>query len=478
MTQRNLSPFDSLETRARIHPRLPALEDSNEVLDYRTLYLVAKRVAKELGSSGLKADQLVATALPPRLEIVVAMALFFQGIAAVSVVPSKPLPEKLAPDWLISAEPQPAFPANRTIILDQDWISKAVKSTPGEYRGFEHPRATARIFLEETDLGLVANEVSIEELMARVTQIGQFVAPKGPTLALTSLYKESGFLGALAELARGDAYLVVPERLDAAIALGRKSRVQTITGSLREISDLTSRAKERKLRFNEVSHVTINSSLVPKSVAESVKQQLGVYPLQVLRYPEVGIVASKICSEKTNPFIAGVALPGVSFRVVDAQGTPSLAGQVGFLEVASQIANPQEKEGWYRTNDLAIVDINGVLLLAPRIGNLLSNSSGSVDLEKIDAIIQSAPGVAEGMVFPFLKQDGGFQLVAAVVAGENFDDSKAMSYLREKLHPLAKPAAMSIIDLMPLGPDGLASREGLSLYFSEKVLASMSEKDK
>ncbi|HWS86516.1 MAG TPA: amino acid adenylation domain-containing protein [Pyrinomonadaceae bacterium] len=117
----------------------------------------------------------------------------------------------------------------------------------------------------------------------------------------------------------------------------------------------------------------------------------------------------------------------------------------------------------YRTGDLARQRPDGVIEFLGRIDHQVKIRGNRVELGEIEAVIGGHEGVLEALVMMRADGPGESQLVGYVVgrAGSNVTPGELRNYLREKLPEYMVPAAVVMLDEMPLAANGKVDRRAL-----------------
>jgi malonyl-CoA/methylmalonyl-CoA synthetase len=123
----------------------------------------------------------------------------------------------------------------------------------------------------------------------------------------------------------------------------------------------------------------------------------------------------------------GFALPGVSVRVVDAEGGPCPPDTVGDVEVKGPNVfkgywNMPEKtkeeftaDGWFRTGDVGRLDASGRLTIVGRSKDVVITGGYNVYPAEVEGFLNEMPGVQESAVIGVPHPDFGEAVVAVVV---------------------------------------------------------------
>lgn len=163
----------------------------------------------------------------------------------------------------------------------------------------------------------------------------------------------------------------------------------------------------------------------------------------------------------------GRPLNGVGIHV-DAGGRISLGGPTvatGYRNPV--IPDPFSDPGWFRTDDLGVVDDSGVLRVLGRADDAISTGGLTVLPQLVEAALATHPAVAECAVFGVTDERLGQRVVAAVVVepGATITLSELRSHVTGSLPSTAAPRQLHILDTIPRRGIGKVDRRGLARVF-------------
>jgi o-succinylbenzoate---CoA ligase len=159
----------------------------------------------------------------------------------------------------------------------------------------------------------------------------------------------------------------------------------------------------------------------------------------------------------------GVPLDGVRLRVDDGRIV------IGGSTLAKGYRNPPDPDpfaeaGWFRTDDVGVVDDSGVLSVLGRVDDAISTGGLTVFPQPVEAALRSHPAVADCAVFGLADERLGQRVVAAVVVADgstapSLDELR--SHVMRSLDPTAAPREVHIVDALPLRGIGKVDRPAL-----------------
>jgi O-succinylbenzoic acid--CoA ligase len=160
----------------------------------------------------------------------------------------------------------------------------------------------------------------------------------------------------------------------------------------------------------------------------------------------------------------GAPLDGVKVRV-DADGRIVLGGPT----LAKGYRNPPDPDpfaepGWFRTDDIGVVDDSGALSVLGRVDDVISTGGLTVMPQPVEAALRTHPAVADCAVFGLADERLGQRVAAAVVvadgcAAPSLDALRA--HVMQTLDHTAAPREMHIVDALPMRGIGKVDRSAL-----------------
>ncbi|OBH91248.1 o-succinylbenzoate--CoA ligase [Mycobacterium sp. E2733] len=164
----------------------------------------------------------------------------------------------------------------------------------------------------------------------------------------------------------------------------------------------------------------------------------------------------------------GVPLGGVSVRVAD-DGRIVLGGAT----LAKGYRNPVDPDpfaepGWFRTDDLGVVDEAGVLTVLGRADDAISTGGLTVLPQLVESALGTHPAVADCAVFGVADDRLGQRVGAAIVVAEGcaaptLDALRA--HVTRTLDATAAPREVHLVDTLPRRGIGKVDRAALARRF-------------
>jgi O-succinylbenzoic acid--CoA ligase len=163
----------------------------------------------------------------------------------------------------------------------------------------------------------------------------------------------------------------------------------------------------------------------------------------------------------------GVALDGVRVRVDDGRVV------LGGATLAKGYRNPVQPDpfaepGWFRTDDIGVLDDSGTLRVLGRVDDAISTGGLTVLPQLVEAALATHPAVAESAVFGVADDRLGQRVVAAVVVAPGCTAptlTELRTHVASKLPPTAAPREIHRVDELPRRGIGKVDRRELAARF-------------
>lgn len=178
---------------------------------------------------------------------------------------------------------------------------------------------------------------------------------------------------------------------------------------------------------------------------------------------ETNMNTSNPLGGERKPGTVGLPLPGVDVRVVDADGRPLPAGEIGNLQVRGpnvfigywklpdKTAEDFTADGYFNTGDKGSIDEDGYVSIVGRAKDMVITGGLNVYPKEIELFIDDLPGVVESAVIGVPHEDFGEAVVAVVVprvAGE-LTEHDIVDACRQDLANFKVPKRVVFVDELP-----------------------------
>ena len=166
---------------------------------------------------------------------------------------------------------------------------------------------------------------------------------------------------------------------------------------------------------------------------------------------------------------AGLPMPGVEIRVVDAMTraplapgqtgeveTRSIANMVGYWNRPDTTAETINTQGWLRTGDAGYLDEDGYLYIQDRFKDMICSGAENVYPAEVENAVSGRPAVQEVAVIG-VPDDKWGEVVKAIVVlrpGAGADAEGIISFARTRLAGFKVPKSVDFVAALPRGPSG------------------------
>jgi acyl-coenzyme A synthetase/AMP-(fatty) acid ligase len=192
---------------------------------------------------------------------------------------------------------------------------------------------------------------------------------------------------------------------------------------------------------------------------------------------EAGIVCHQKFTEKLSEekaIAVGKAFSGMVLEVVDERDQPVGPGDVGVVRYRTPVlttgyigdsaaTKTSFKNGWFYPGDTGYLNSEKQLFITGRVNDLLNLGGTKLNAATVDGVIQSAPGITDGVCFLELGTSGFEKLSVAVVLASLIGQDKVVGGLLKKLAArFARdllPQAVYIAETIPRNENGKVLRK-------------------
>ncbi len=224
--------------------------------------------------------------------------------------------------------------------------------------------------------------------------------------------------------------------------------------------------------------VSGSAPLLPETFGEF-RQRTGHTILERYGMSETGMNTSNPLEGERIAGTVGPPLPGVSVRVVGADGNACAAGVVGAIEVkgpnvfAGYWRMPEKTreeftaDAWFRTGDVGEILANGYVRIVGRATDLIITGGLNVYPKEVEEKIDALPGVAESAVIGVPDADFGEAVTAVVVAraGEVLREDDLIAALKAEIAGFKVPKRVHFVDALPRNSMGKVMKNVLRERF-------------
>lgn len=462
----------------------PCVRDDSTTLDYAGFADRVDAVAEQFEALGLRRGDVVATFLPNRVELLIALTAAWRlGAVATPVNPAFTASE---------AEYQLADSGARLVVVDD----AALSATPD--RAVVHVDDLAT----NTSSWTPPTPPSMSDDALLIYTSGSTGRPKGVRLAHENLHYMASTMKELLSLTTADhALLVLPlfhvnaicvSFLAPILAGGQLSitgkfspsrfftdlytlrptyfsAVPTIYGLLVSHPDVSAEA------FTSLRFAICGAAPISKELLDHVESTFGIPILQGYGLTE------GTCASACNPLdgerksgTVGPALPGQTIRIVGPDGAEVPTGEPGEVLISGAsvmrgyLNRPEATastvvDGWLHTGDVGTLDADGYLTLVDRIKDMIIRGGENLYPKEIENALATHPAVLECAVVGAPDPVYGEVPVAFVVAYPDrpVTETELADHVAGILTKAKRPNEINLVNQLPRNPVGKIDKPGL-----------------
>jgi long-chain acyl-CoA synthetase len=476
----NVPLTDLPEARAGGEPHAPALADDAVTLDNAAFADRVARAAALLDRLGVRAGDVVAIAMPNRVELIIALfAAWRLGAAATPVNPALTPTEMQyqVDDAGAKVVIGDGLELNSTVV-DVD----ALAAEPSAYRAAADIRPESLALLIYTSgttgrpKGVMLDHANIAA-MCEMTRAGLGITAVDHSLLILPLFHVNGIVvGTLTPLLAG-GHVTVAGRFSPKTFVGLVERIRpTYFSAVPAIyAMLTSMPEAQTADTSSLRLVVCGAAPMPAELIARAEDVLGVALVEGYGLSEGS------CASTLNPFdgvrkpgTVGVPLPGQEVRVVDQLGNPVPQGERGEIVIRGAnvmrgyLNRPEDTartiiDGWLHTGDVGIFDDDGYLRIVDRIKDMIIRGGENIYPKEIETVLYSNDAVLEAAVVGRPDDVLGEVVVAyvSVRPGATVTVDELEALCAERLAKYKRPVAIELLDGLPKNHVGKIDKPAL-----------------
>lgn len=202
------------------------------------------------------------------------------------------------------------------------------------------------------------------------------------------------------------------------------------------------------------------SAPLPAHVLEAFRERYGHTILERYGMTETLMNVSNPYHGERRAGTVGLPLPLTAVRIVDERGHDVPDGTNGELWVRGpnvctgywrrpEATAAAFHDGWFRTGDIGVRDIDGYITLEGRRSDLIISGGFNIYPREIEELLMEQPGIREATVVGASDPVRGEIPVAYVVADHTVVADDIMAFLRTQLASFKIPRAVMQLDALP-----------------------------
>lgn len=220
------------------------------------------------------------------------------------------------------------------------------------------------------------------------------------------------------------------------------------------------------------------SAPLSADVHETFRSVTGQTLLERYGMTETGMNLSNPYAGERRPGTVGTPLPGVSARIVDAEGCRVVEGEQGELEVRGgnvfdgywrapektreSFTSDESGQRWFCTGDLARCDPdNGYFTLLGRSTELIISGGYNIYPREVEEVLCAFPGITEAAVVGVPSEEWGEVGIAYVVCTSSFARDDLLAFCRRHIAAFKVPKEIRPIEALPRNALGKVQKHRL-----------------
>ena len=271
----------------------------------------------------------------------------------------------------------------------------------------------------------------------------------------------------------------IPANVLEAIERQRISKLFVVPTALQM---LLMQPRVRQIDYSRLRHILYGASPIPLDLLREATQVFGCgfcqqYGMTETSGTVVYLPPSDHSAAGTKRMrAAGIPMPGVEIRVVDAHSrrpvapgevgeveTRSVANMVGYWNRAEATAETVNTDGWLKTGDAGYLDEDGYLYIHDRFKDMIVSGAENIYPAEVENAMYGHPAVQEVAVIGVPDDKWGEAVKAFVVLkpGATPDIEGILAFARDRIAAFKLPKSIDVVAVLPRGPSGKILRRTL-----------------
>lgn len=466
-----------LETAHRL-PNTPACICTERTVSYAELLQEVESVRDTLLSQGLRPGMGLGLVTDNSPEFMIGL---FAGLACEAVVmPLAPDLKEQEFNRILELVPMAAILHDGSLISKPRFVDSTKSDAfeilvrPKEFHckvAYGVPKAAVIRFTSGTtgsSKGVVLSHLSVAE---RTGAAAEALAIKPGTKVIWILPMAYHFVVSILTYVRQGATIILPDSSHATDVLSAANTHQAdiLYGSPSLIEKLSLDSSQQGLPQH--LRVISTSTGISPDVLNTFEKRFSTKVSQMYGLIEVGLPLGNLSTATYPHESVGIPMPRCEAAILDPQGRPLPAGQIGQLAVRgpgmfdAYLApyRPSDEvliKGWFLTGDLAIQNFDGAITVCGREKSVIHAHGEKVFPEEVEGVLNSFPGIRSSRVFGVQRTNLEETVVAEIVPNNaaHFDREALKTYLSERLSSHKVPSQFVLVPAIPLTQTGKVMR--------------------
>jgi fatty-acyl-CoA synthase len=287
-------------------------------------------------------------------------------------------------------------------------------------------------------------------------------------LLLTPFYHIAGYFQLLLVLLTGGK-IVIMERFNPhkALELIQKERVTLVFGVPPMFSAMMAHPDFPKYDLSSLILTVTGAMPVPPQLIRDLKKKIGGYVMIVYGTTEIagGMVTWASDPEDKQAETVGRVdlMEDLEIKIVDESRQEIPHGKVGEIVVRAPslmegyykrpdaTAEALDKQGWYYTGDLGLIDEDGYVVVMGRRGDMIIRGGANIYPAEIENYLLSHPKINQVAVIGIPGESGdNVRAYIVLKAGESMQTGEIIAYCRGQIAAYKVPEEIVFVDSLPV----------------------------
>lgn len=435
-------PIEYLHRAYQRFPKRLAVSSADAELTFEELFDTVLRFARVLRESGIRPAQLVATKLPPLLDIAISFALFHESAVGGCLTPDVSSRNLEQFDWIISDVPSKMVASDKLIIIDQAFLNRAALLEP-HYEPQEYPsrESLSRVSFSSGTTGepkLIP--WSLECLIDRaITRQGQWMLGS-PYLCLLGLSTGLGFMTLLAQVSRGETYVHARKDGDILTQI-EKFGIRCVMASPHQLGEMLRAARSHAGLAQHIPLIMSAGSELPIKLADQLTETFGAKLVSTYASSESGSVSVRVIGSETereepDSNFVGKVLDDVAVIVIDHRGEQLPDGQIGRIGIKramqplayigdDEASATSFRGGYFFPGDLGF-QRGRYLYVVGRSQEIIDMGGIKINPARVESIALGFHGIEDAVAFPLSNFNGITEIALAFTSSSHVDPEALM----------------------------------------------------
>jgi long-chain acyl-CoA synthetase len=296
-------------------------------------------------------------------------------------------------------------------------------------------------------------------------------------IAVLPLYHVFGFTAnVVGSVLFGGLSVLIPDprNLDSIIAAMKAHPFTNMAGVNTLLSSLMRHPEFDHIDFSNITGVVVGGTALVKEIGEEWQRRTGTMLYEGYGLSETSSNGACNRPESNELGTVGPSMLFQEIKTVDAAGSRVATGErgeicirgphvmKGYWERPEATAEAIDKDGWFKTGDIGIIQANAHLKIVDRIKDMVIVSGFNVYPNELEAVIYGHPNVVECAVIGVPCQLTGEAIKLYLVSdNEALCEADIIDFCRAELTAYKVPKQVVFMDDLPKSPAGKVLRREL-----------------